>query len=824
MADFSSENQALQGKAIRVRGVVQGVGFRPMVWRLAQHYQLTGFVRNDSEGVMIQAWGGADALTEFEHRLTLEKPPLAMIDSIESNSIDPESVSGKIPQDFQILTSRDGVSKTAVAADAATCKECLAEVMDNANRRYSYPFSNCTHCGPRFSIIREIPFDRSNTSMTDFTMCADCQAEYDNPANRRFHAQANACEICGPKIWLEDAQGVFLDNLPAVDVLNIAARLIREGHILAIKGIGGFHLACDAVNEQTVARLRQRKQRYHKPFALMARNIDMIRQYAEVGAVEEAALATKMAPIVILKTTTNRTVAYQVAPDENKLGFMLPYTALHHCLLKDIDQPIVLTSGNRSDEPQCIDNQVARDRLKDLCDFWLMHDREIVNRVDDSVIRVMGSKPRMLRRARGYEPEALALPEGFEQTAQILAMGGELKNTFCQLRNGKAILSQHMGDLKNAGAYKDFRHNLTLYKKLFDFQPEGIAVDLHPDYLSSQVGKKIALNDDIQLFEVQHHHAHITACMAEHGLALNSAPVLGVAFDGLGFGSDGSLWGGEFLLCDYTDFSRLATFQPMPLLGGIQATLEPWRNTYAQLAAYFDWDYLNQQFSDLSIIRFLNNQPLDTLNVMMEKRINTPFSSSCGRLIDAFAAAIGICRDRVSYEGQAAIGLETLAAALFKQEQQCAYPFQFDDTVEPERFQHKESANISVVAVPEEPVKQSAQKNARVDNKAQLLNWAPFWDALLFDLQKGTDTAVIAARIHQGLAQATAKVVVTLCQQTNAETVVLNGGVFQNRLLLEEISELLVREELRVLSPVVVPCNDGGLALGQAVIAAAKAS
>ncbi len=766
----------MAGEFIRVTGVVQGVGFRPNVWRLAHECGLRGRVWNDAEGVLIHAWGRRQALDVFVQRLRDEPPPLANIEDIIRTLLDAPA---DLPEDFRIVESREGKPHTGVAADAATCPECLAEVLDPANRRYRYPFTNCTHCGPRLSIVRAIPYDRANTSMAAFSMCAQCQAEYDNPADRRFHAQPNACPECGPQIWLEDNYG---HRLPEGDVIEATADLIHAGNIVAIKGIGGIHLACDAANAEAVDTLRRRKHRYHKALALMARDIDMIKCFAEVNDAEAALLNDRAAPVVVLDARGER-LAPAVAPGQNSLGFMLPYTPLHHLLMQAMNRPIVLTSGNRSDEPQSIDNQDAQQRLKQIADYYLLHDRDIVNRLDDSVLRVIDARPRFLRRARGYAPRSIRLPDGFATSTNILAMGGELKNTFCLLQDGRAILSQHIGDLEDAATYRDYQHNLQLYRQLFGFTPALIVIDRHPDYLSTQWGRTMAAEEGVQLIEVQHHHAHIAACMVEQGLPLDTDKVLGVALDGLGFGEDGSLWGGEFLLADYRGFQRLAHFQPVPMPGGAQAIREPWRNTFAYLLNSPVWERVAEGYPELDIVRFLKTKPLGVLQTMVSKDLNSPPASSAGRLFDAVAAALGICRECADFEGQAAIELEALAAVHFETQADFAYGFEGQD---------------------------------------DSLSWTPLWSALLKDLADEVAPGIIAARFHHGLASAVAETAGRLCAQHELQTVVLSGGVFQNRLLLARTSFLLRDQGLSVLSPVATPANDGGLSLGQAVVALAS--
>jgi len=566
------------------------------------------------------------------------------------------------------------------------------------------------------------------------------------------------------------------------DPIYRAAKLIRQGYIIAIKGLGGFHLACDAANADAVNRLRERKRRYAKPFALMAGDMETIARYAIMDDQETLALHDKAAPIVLL-AAQGETLAPGVAPDDDKLGFMLPYTPLHTLLLQDLDAPIVLTSGNISDEPQCIGNDEAREKLADIADYLLLHDRPIVNRLDDSVMRLMDGNMRLLRRARGYSPEALILPPGFEQADHILAMGAELKNSFCLLKNGQAVVSQHIGDLENAAVQRDYRNAIDLYKNLYGFKPERIAVDHHPGFLSTQYGQTLAES----VMPVQHHHAHLAACLAEHGVALNAPPVLAAIFDGLGLGDDGALWGGEFLSGDYRGYTRLGHFQPIALPGGTQAMREPWRNTYAQLLHYFDWQTVQQDYADLDIVKLLASKPLAMLATMISKNLNSQSSTSCGRWFDAFAATLGLHSEQVHYEGQAAIALEILAAPLFADEQAYSQAWAID-----------RSGELSV------------------------LSWQGLWLAVLADLKRGVDKARIAARIHHSLSAATVGLLDALSRQTGIDSIVLSGGVFQNRLLLEAVSGELRRHGKTVLSPQRYPMNDGGLALGQAAIAAAR--
>jgi hydrogenase maturation protein HypF len=773
----------MKGESIRVTGLVQGVGFRPTVWRLASQCGLAGSVRNDAQGVLIEAWGSGPSIDEFVRRLSSEPPPLARIEAIIRYPLVGED--GGATESFQIIASHPGASHTGVAADAATCPDCLCEVMNPGDRRFRYAFTNCTHCGPRLSIIESIPYDRAETSMAAFHMCDRCQHEYDDPTDRRFHAQPNACSDCGPRVWLEDTHAKRVRAEDCSDAIALAARLLRGGQIVAIKGVGGFHLACDAQSEAAVERLRRRKLRYRKAFALMAKDVDMVGRYASVSEVERSLLTSRAAPIVILEAA-GQALPAGIAPGQHTLGFVLPYTPLHHLLMREVDGPLVMTSGNRSDEPQVTDNDAARRHLESIADYFLLHDRGIVNRLDDSIVKVMDDKPRLLRRARGYVPQPIQLSPDFADTGEILAMGGQLKNTFCLLKDGQAVLSPHIGDLEDVVTLRDYRRILGLFSRLYDHDPVCIAVDDHPRYHSAREGKEWARRANIPLVGVQHHHAHVAACMAEHGLGLTSPPVLGIVLDGLGFGADGSLWGGEFLLADYAGFRRLGHFQPVRMLGASQAVREPWRNTLAHLLRAFGWDETLRRFEDLEIVRFLQSKPLDGLRAMAETGLNSPLASSSGRLFDAAAAAIGVCRETVFHEGQAAVELESLAAPVFHQQAQNAYPFDV------------------------------------VENACKVLVWRRMWQQLLEDARDGVSPPVLAARFHQAVVQAVVYLAEALCRDYRLDTVVIGGGVFQNRLLLEGVSVALRRGGLRVLAPQRVPANDGGLALGQLVVAAAR--
>ena len=674
----------------------------------------------------------------------------------------------------------------------------MAETFDPFGRRYRYPFTNCTHCGPRLSIVQSVPYDRQTTTMRDFPLCPACAAEYAAPHDRRFHAQPVACHACGPRAWLErgDGRRVATAAITFLDDADGAATLLMRGQIVAIKGLGGFQLACDATDADAVARLRQRKRRTRKPLAIMVRDLDVARLYCDMTEQEAALLASPTAPIVIMAVRADgKQVAREVAPGMSTLGVMLANTPLHHLMLRRVGQPIVLTSGNVSDEPQCTDNDDARDTLRPMADYLLMHDRPIARRVDDSVVRVMAGAARIMRRARGHAPATMTLPDGFAATPPVLAMGGELKATFCLVRHGEAILSHHMGDLENAKTSADYAEAIDDYLGLFQHAPDIVAVDCHPNYVSASVGREMAACRGLNVAEIQHHHAHVAACMAENGVALDAAPVIGVALDGLGFGADGALWGGEFMRADYRGFARLGTFKPVAMPGAERAIREPWRNTYAHLMAEMGWARFAMDYAELALFDLLSVKPRATLDGMIARGVNTPLASSCGRLFDAVAAACGICAEHAEYEGQAAAEFEAHvdAGTLAHEDERLAYPF---------AIPRLRTNNLPYV----EPL--------------------GMWQALLGDLIERTPVPVIAARFHKGLAIVIARMVSELRERDPelGGTVALSGGVMQNRVLLEQLVMRLRAQGLRVLTHAAVPANDGGLALGQAVIAAARAT
>ena len=764
-------------KEIRVCGLVQGVGFRPTVWRLARQYNLVGTVLNDGGGVLVHVWGSDGEIDAFLKNLRDETPPLARIDTIDCHDYPSENP----PDDFTIIASNTGAVTTSIVPDAATCEHCLKDISDPNNRRFRYPFTNCTHCGPRLSITRSIPYDRENTSMAPFVMCKECRTEYQNPADRRFHAQPNSCAACGPALWICADDGKAIALLQTTDAIFYAGELIRQGKILAIKGIGGFHLACDATNDQAVAALRKRKKRYGKPLALMADGLEMVGQYVNLFDSAVETLQSAAAPIVLLEKKQNgKPLAHQIAPDQTNLGFMLAYTPLHHLLLRDVAKPLVMTSGNISSEPQVTDNDDALKKLSNIADYWLMHDRDIVNRLDDSVMQRVSGRLTSLRRARGFAPDTLKLPKGFENAPGIMAMGGELKNTFCLLKNGTAIVSQHIGDLEDASVHADYRKAIELYQTANSFVPDRIAVDMHPGYFSTRWGEKVAIDNHYPIDRVQHHHAHIAACLAEHQYAIDCNQVLGIALDGLGYGDDGTLWGGEFLVADYCSFERLSSFEPVAIPGGEKASYEPWRNTFAHLHAALGWPETEQKFGHLELVKFLNSKPLEQIATMIDRHLNAPKISSAGRLFDAVAGALNIFRDGVSFEGQAAMALQAQAERWSGQAQ---------------------SYNVDI---------------------GKTISWKPVWTGILNDLSDDLPTRAIAARFHNSLISVIAATAIKIARDTNIDTVVLSGGVFQNKLLCEGISKALSLQNLKVLIPQKYPANDGGISLGQAIISAAR--
>lgn len=780
---------------IRVRGRVQGVGFRPTVWRYAQECGLDGEVLNDGEGVLIRVRGNARDIARLTERLRAAPPPLAKVETIEVAPF-----AGQLEEGFSIAASGGGAARTDISPDAAICAACVAEVLDPFARRFRYPFTNCTHCGPRLTIVRSVPYDRATTTMAVFAMCPACAREYGDPGDRRFHAEPIACHVCGPKARLSrfDGRAASYEQHSMLDDVDAAMSLIQKGEIVAIKALGGYQLACDATQPAVVARLRERKRREAKPFALMARDIAVVRRFCAVGAREEEALTSAAAPIVLMDADGPERLPDAVAPGMRTLGFMLPSTPLQVLMFRRMKRPVVMTSGNLSDAPQIIDDGEAAAKLSGIASYVLSNDRAIANRVDDSVVRVMAADMRILRRARGYAPASLALPPGFDRMPEILAYGPEMKATFCLIADNRAVLSQHQGDLEDAEVLDDYNRNLALYRGLFGHRPRALACDMHPDYLSSKLARDRAKAERLPLIEVQHHHAHIAACLAENGRPLAAPPVLGIALDGLGYGTDGTIWGGEFLLADYRSFERIGSFKPVAMPGGALAAREPWRNLYAHLMAELGWTGFTMNFEALALHRKLAEKARATLDSMIRNGVNSPVASSCGRLFDAVAAALDLCFERQTYEGEAAARLEAAVCrrTLADEDDTLAYPMPIP--------------NLKASGLPYiEPL--------------------AMWHAILGDLILATPAPVMAARFHKGLARAVAAMACRLASNGETDgatgrfdTIALSGGCFQNRVLLEETVRRLEAKGFAVLTHARVPANDGGVALGQAVIAAAQ--
>jgi hydrogenase maturation protein HypF len=776
----SAPNSANQRRRITIQGIVQGVGFRPFVYGQAQCRSLAGFVLNDSAGVTIEIEGPAQALDDFQRALHEDLPPLAHIDTIATECISPCHEST-----FVIAHSQSNAERHAlISPDTATCHNCLHECFDPDDRRYHYPFINCTNCGPRFSIVQDVPYDREKTTMSIFSMCAACQAEYSDPLDRRFHAQPNACPVCGPRVQLLALDGDerirWNGHKPGIaEPIAKAAQALARGAILAIKGLGGYHLACDALNTEAVQRLRQRKRREVKPFALMATDLETIKRFCYMNDVEATLLQSHRRPIVLLTKRPDHSVAPEVAPDYTTLGFMLPYTPLHHLLLHHFAQALaprhpailVMTSGNLSEEPIAYRDDDAGERLAAIAEGMLTHNRDIHIRCDDTVMRIVAGGEQFFRRSRGYAPEPIPLTHNLK--VPILACGGHLKNTFCLGKGRQAFISHHIGDLENLETLTSFHEGIEHFQRIFAIAPEVVAYDLHPEYLAT----KYALASDIpQKIGVQHHHAHIASVLAEHKL---TEPVIGIAADGTGYGTDGTIWGGEVLIADLVDFERSTYLHPVPLPGGEQAIRQPWRMAAVYLAQAFG-DAWNRDL-DIPFVRQLDHPRWNILAQMITRGVNSPLTSSLGRLFDAVAALIGL-RNTVLYEGQAAIELEALASTVQTIRIQRCYPFEI---------------------------------NGQMDV-------APLIRAIVEDLQQGMALPQIAWNFHRSIAELLATACLTIREQSRLQVVALSGGVFQNRLLLEQLMARLREMAFRVYINQRVPPNDGGISFGQLAVAVAR--
>ena len=752
---------------MRVTGTVQGVGFRPFVFRQAVALGLAGFVLNDSDGVLIEVEGDRTKVSELCRLVGEAPPPLARVTSVDWDTLPGDG--GLVG--FSIIESTKGrVPNVAVSADSATCEDCLAEVDDPQDRRYGYPFTNCTNCGPRYTIVLSVPYDRPATTMASFKMCQQCQAEYDNPADRRFHAQPNACPVCGPQIAFYDPKGQLVAGPETA--LDLVAQALMAGQIVAIKGIGGYHLAADATDHGAVAELRRRKARDDKPFALMVADLDMARSLCVLGADAEAALVSVARPIVLARRRTQDAVADGVAPGVGDLGLMLAYTPLHHILMAKVARPLVMSSGNRSDDPIAHDDGDAFARLGPMVDGVLAHDRRIHIRCDDSVVRASGRRLQMVRRSRGYAPQAMPLPAAAWR--QVLAVGAELKNTVSVTKESSLVCSHHIGDLEHLAAYEAFVQATGHLCRLFGIEPEVVAYDLHPEYLSS----KYALELDLEPWPVQHHHAHIASCLVEHG---HTGTVLGIAFDGLGYGTDGTMWGGEFLVADFDGFERVGHLRPIGLPGGAVAIREPWRMALCWTALALGPDAAARVGEKLDP----RWRQVLALSLAGNGRTRPVLTTSVGRLFDAVAAMVGL-RSHVTYEGQAAIELEMLARSV-PRGAAARYPV---DLVE---------------GAPGSP---------------DVLDPVPLVATVLREVELGREPSTIAAGFHEGLGLATAALGARLARKNGLDTVALSGGVFQNVRFSDIVEDALAAEGLAVLVHRQVPPNDGGISIGQAAIAA----
>jgi hydrogenase maturation protein HypF len=745
---------------VHIQGIVQGVGFRPFVYQLAHQHRLNGYVANTPKGVEIEVEGGHLALQRFLQELPKTAPPLSIITQIDSEELPAANYSS-----FEIKSSEEGEERAVlISPDTATCGDCLRELFDQQDRRYLYPFINCTNCGPRYTIIKDVPYDRPKTSMAAFTMCDECSREYHDPMDRRFHAQPNGCWACGPRVWLADGDG---KDLGMKEPISEAAKLLNQGAILAVKGLGGFHLAVDATQREAVAGLRWRKGREEKPLAVMSASLKEIETYALIGEDVRQLLITAKRPIVIVPKRPGNIIAPEVAPRNRYLGVMLPYTPLHHLLLSHPFVALVMTSGNISEEPIAIDNLEAVKRLGNIADYFLFHDRDILLRSDDSVMRIARSRPRQIRRSRGYVPVPIFLRKS---VPEILALGGELKATICLTKENRAFVGQHIGDLENLETLEFLEQTVDHLQRILEVRPRLLVHDLHPDYLTTQLAEA---QDELPTLAVQHHHAHVVSCMAEHGL---EGKVLGLALDGTGYGEDGTVWGGEILLADEKSYERVAHFEYVPMPGGAKAIKEPWRMAAAYLWATFGKEIFQEE---LPTSGKWDRGQVEVLVQMMQRGVNSPLTSSCGRLFDGVAALIGL-RDRIAYEGQAAIELE--------------------QWLEPttERYQYEFT---------------------EVGEKL-LLSPTAIFRQVYEDLLSGMGPSLISGKFHQTLVEMFAEVSVNLCKLHGLNRVVCSGGVFQNVFLLENLEERLAGSGLEVYTPELIPANDACISLGQAVIGA----
>ena len=749
----------VEGRRIEIRGTVQGVGFRPWVYRAACEQGIAGRVRNDCSGVTIDAFGPGQALDRFVDQLRAGSPPAASIEALHWQAIAPEPI-----PEFSIVSSENsGAVQPSIAPDLATCPSCVAEIFDTSGRRHRYPFTNCTHCGPRFSIARDVPYDRVTTTMASFAMCPSCEREYQSVLDRRFHAQPNACPVCGPQLRAVTSWG----ELPVPDPIRAAAQALREGSIVAVKGIGGFHLACDAGSDAAIEELRRRKRRDHKPFAVMVRDLSAAEELADLAAAERRLLGSSERPIVLVSRREGTALAEALAPANPLVGLVLPYTPLHHLLLAETNRPLVMTSGNLSEEPIVHRDEEALAQLGDVADLFLIHDREIAARCDDSVVRMIAGAPVVLRRARGHVPRAVRVREGFERP--VLACGGDLKNACCIGAGDAAWFGPHVGDLENVDTFRSFEDAVERMERFLQVRPEIVAHDLHPDFFSTAYAR--ARPETIRV-GVQHHHAHVASVMAEHGL---EGPVLGVAYDGTGYGTDGTAWGGEFLIAGLEGFERVATFRPLPLAGGDLAIHQVWRLAAALLDDAFGGD---PPLAALPLFHTVPDRSLRLVRQMARRGLNSPFAHGVGRYFDAMGALF-LERAESHHEGQIAMAWNFAADP----EETGSYPFVI-----------------------------------HADSSPWKVDLRPMVRRAVADFLEGSSSARISARFHATLAQATAEVVSHIVELRGPLPVVLTGGCFQNDLLARRVLERLV-PRFAVYRNQEVPPGDGGIALGQALVA-----
>ena len=753
---------------IFITGTVQGVGFRPFVYNCACKHGLTGFVLNSTHGVQIEAEGYDSSLQQFISELTSATPPQAQI---ESRNV--EEVPVQHDKTFMIRFSETDSTRSLFSPpDLATCDDCLRELSDGDDRRFLYPFINCTNCGPRFTIIKDLPYDRKNTTMNEFGMCDDCKSEYEDPGNRRFHAQPNACPVCGPSVFIQDKNGV---TVKTPDPFKFIADSMKRGHIVAVKGLGGFHLACDATNNMSVRLLRERKNRERKPFAVMFRDLDHTREFCILSEEETSLLTSVAKPIVIVQKKDPDFLADAVAPDYLYYGIILPYTPIHTILFKYVETPLVMTSGNISEDPIVSGNEEALRELSGIADYFLMHNRKISNKCDDSVLRVFRNEKILMRRSRGYVPVPVLLPVSAPKP--ILACGPHLKNTFCFLLEHRAFISQHIGDLENVTTFNTYEHAISLFKKILDVEPRVIAADLHPEYLATKYALEYGKNTTVM--RVQHHHAHIASCMAENNIE-GGTRIIGVAFDGTGWGLDASIWGGEFIVADYGDFQRVGNLEPVLMPGGEKAIKEPWRMALAYL-----YHCYGESLGSIDI-PFTSTLPHEKISIICEalqRKTNCIMTTSAGRLFDAVSALVGV-QDINHYEGEAPILLEMKGTDYETNEY---YPIELED--------NKDSFSIQIF---------------------------PVIDGIIRDIRENAGAQMISAKFHNTIARIIVRGCCRIRAYVQGSQVALSGGVFQNKLLLDTVVPLLEQNGFSVLLHRKLPPNDACISLGQAVVAAAR--